>query len=390
MRPRRFLLYNQSLTGTGHFVKTHEIARALAAHHSVHLVDGGRPVPRPASVHRFESIALPRILRRDGRLASADPTRSLDAVMDGRRRMLTAAVERIRPDLLLIDQFPFFKWDLHDEIMPLIERVRAVRPEARVVCSTWELPRGTGQDLRAPSPEQVQHAFRDHFDGLLVHADPRVIALQEFIPWTERIAVPIAYTGYVSEKPPPEGARERSPEVRGAVVVSTGGASLPTLLRDSAAAWQRLRARAATGERTMVAFLPPFASGEPLAEWPVPVGGGDVRVEPFAQDFLCWLRAADLSISQAGYNTCTNVLETGVRAILVPNPATLDQVARARRLAELGLARTLDPAEADPERLAAAIVEMLAAPPPRHDLDLEGADETRRRLEELANGLEWR
>jgi predicted glycosyltransferase len=101
------------------------------------------------------------------------------------------------------------------------------------------------------------------------------------------------------------------------------------------------------------------------------------------------MAAADLSISQAGYNACTNVLETRVRSILVPNPATLDQVIRAGRLAERGLARALDAESLDPERLAAAIVDALAAPAPVHQVDLDGARNTRRRIEEIAEGVPW-
>jgi predicted glycosyltransferase len=114
-----------------------------------------------------------------------------------------------------------------------------------------------------------------------------------------------------------------------------------------------------------------------------------VRVEPFSPNFLSRMAAADLSISQAGYNACTNVLETRVRSILVPNPATLDQVTRADRLAERGLARVLEAGSLDPERLAAAIVDALAAPAPVHQVDLDGARNTRRRLEEIAEGVPW-
>jgi predicted glycosyltransferase len=174
------------------------------------------------------------------------------------------------------------------------------------------------------------------------------------------------------------------------VLVSTGGASLPTLLRDTIDAWRCLRDRGATGGRTLFAFLPPFAPDAAPTGGPWPATEPALRVEPFAHDFVARLQAADLSISQAGYNTCTNLLEARVRAILVPNPATLDQVTRAQRMEELGLARCLDPAKADPDRIAAAIVEALALPPPEHDLDLGGAEATRRRLEELADGVAWR
>jgi len=42
----RVLLYTQHLSGTGHFVRIFEIARALAERYEVYLIDGGRLIPR--------------------------------------------------------------------------------------------------------------------------------------------------------------------------------------------------------------------------------------------------------------------------------------------------------------------------------------------------------
>jgi predicted glycosyltransferase len=387
----RFFLYSQSLTGTGHFVKTHEIARALAPDHEVHFVDGGRPFPRPNSPDPLALLSIPRIYRRAGRLAPLDPDVSIDAVMTRRRRALLEGVEHLRPDVVLIDQFPFFKWDLRDEILSLVERARAVHRQVKIVCSTWELPRGTGLDGRAPPPHLVLDAFRTHFDGLLVHADPQLLSLEEYIPWANEIPVPIEYTGYVSEKLEASGVRGRPPlrSGRGLVIVSTGGANLPSLLRHSVDAWRRLSAKGATGGRTMAIFLPPFAQHSAVDPLPPLPGDARIRLEPFSGEFLRWMADADVSISQAGYNTCTNVLETRVRAILVPNPATLDQVIRARRMAELGLARTLEAPDLDSDRLATAILDTLAGPRPVHTLDLQGAENTRVLLERMVRGGRW-
>jgi predicted glycosyltransferase len=98
------------------------------------------------------------------------------------------------------------------------------------------------------------------------------------------------------------------------------------------------------------------------------------------------MQSADLSISHAGYNTCTNVLETRTRSILVPNLQMSDQRGRARRFAERGLAATIDPAELTPQRLARAILDQLEAPKPQHDINLDGARITSQILERLCAG----
>jgi len=374
-RRLRVVLYGQSLSGTGHFVRVYEIARALATAHEVHLIDGGRVVPRPPSAHPFALVRVPRICRRARQIVSVDTEAPIEAVMAERQRALFAALERIRPDVLLVEHFPFSKWGLRDEIVPLIAQARRVVPAVRVLASVRDIPPGTGDDPSAPPyRDAVLQALREHFDGLLVHTDPALVALDEHIPWAATIDVPVVSTGYVSEKL----AGRRLP-ARGQVVLSTGGAHLPDLVDRALEAWRRLRASGADGGRRFVVFLPPFATAPEatrISDDP------SVRVEPFTGDFLPWLAGADLSISQAGYNTCTNVLETRARAIVVASGAMSDQSPRARRLAERGLAHAIAASELTAERLADAMRDALARPVPQHDVDLDGAERTRAAIEQ--------
>jgi predicted glycosyltransferase len=374
-RRLRIVLYGQSLSGTGHFVRIYEIARALATRHDVHLIDGGRPVPRPRAAYPLTLLAVPRICRRERLIVPVDAGVSLDAVMAERRRTLTAALERIQPDALVVEHFPFSKWSLRDEIVTLIEHARRAAPWVRVLASVRDIPPGTGDDPGAPSyRDDVLRTLREHFDGLLVHADPALVAFEEHIPWAGEIPVPMAATGYVSEK-----LGDRSIPGRGHVIVSTGGAHLPDLVERSVEAWQRLEADGAAGGRRLMVFLPPFGPTDPP---PAPAGNPSIRVEPFTADFLPWMAGADLSISQAGYNTCTNVLETGARAILVPSGRMSDQAPRARRLAERGLARTIRGTDLDVDRLAAAMRETLSRPAVAHAINLDGAERTRELIEQ--------
>lgn len=390
---RRIVLYSQSLSGAGHFVQTYEIARALAPAHDVHLVDGGRPIPRAPAGHPMSRLPLPPLYRAQGKLAPVDRAQSLDAVMDERRRALRAGVERIRPDVLLVEHFPFSKWELEDEIIRLIGDARAAHPEVKVVCSLRDIPPGSmDRPLSAEYRDYVRRTLEQHFDLLLVHSDPRFIRLEDHIPWAPAIPIPVVYSGYVSEKLGPGEAGTGGPRAgHGHVIVSTGGASRLALLRDTMEAWLNLERREAIGGRRLIVFLPPFAQADELAGL-VPVGNGhgpgsgSIRLEPFTADFLPWMAGTDLSISQAGYNTCANVLETRARSILVPNPSMYDQPPRARRLAEQGLTRTLDSARLDVDGLATAILAALSGPAPVHDLDLDGARRTREALEQLVSG----
>lgn len=377
---RRFLLYCQHLSGSGHFVRTYEIARSLAEGNEVHLVDGGRPVPRPPLSIPISRLTLPRIYRGRDAIAPVDASLTIDAVMRDRVRLLTEGIHRIRPDAVVIEYFPFSKWLLYPEIIAAIEAARTANAGVKIVCSLRDVSFRTRDD---PQPERhrrnVLETLHRHFDAVLVHADPAVMRIESHIPWAGEIRIPLRYTGYVSEKP----AAGPSPSGAGTVIASGGGAGWAGLITHCMAAWKRLLAEGATGGRRLAIFAPLFLPEGDLADLEQKADGEYIRCMPFAADFLQWMKTADLSVSQAGYNTCTNILETRVRAVLVPNPSMSDQAPRARRLAELGLATVVDPAELDADRLRRAIIEALTLHAPQHAVDLDGAATTRRLLEDL-------
>ncbi len=369
MPRRRVFLYVQSLSGTGHYVRMYEIARALAPFHDVLLLDGGRPIPRPpAPVPR---LVVPGIYRDTGGDLAAVDGRPIDLVLAERRAALAAALDELRPDVVLVEDYPFSKWEMDAEIRGVLERARRAGPA--LVCSclrdigTRKRRRVDGDDF----PGRVKERLRAAFDRVLVHADPAVVRVEEHLPWAADLPVPVVYTGYVSQPAP---ARPPADPTRVQVVVSTGGAAANSLIPLAIQAWGRLGLR---GELTV--FLPAFASAGELATWRAEEPG--VRFAPFSADFLDTLAAADVSVSHAGYNTCVNLLAAGTPAVLVPNPGMGDQVHRAALLERLGLAAALDLETASPDDLARAIRSRLDAPPPAHAIDLSGAETVRAILE---------
>ena len=69
----------------------------------------------------------------------------------------------------------------------------------------------------------------------------------------------------------------------------------------------------------------------------------NVTLQRFRADFVSLLTKASLSISQAGYNTVSDILQAGCRALLLPfsSQGETEQTDRAVRLNKLGLATVL-------------------------------------------------
>lgn len=391
-RGKRFFLYCQHLSGTGHFVRTYEIARALAERHDVHLVDGGRPIPRPPAGERLRLVPLPRIYRVEKDVVPLDSAGTFEEVMRERRNELRRAIERIEPDVVMIEHFPFSKWELQEEIIGIVQDARVVNKDVRVVCSLRDIVPATRYALSEEEFQRVVlETLHTYFDFVLVHADPSFVRLEDHIPWAGNIATPMAYTGYVSQRPGGEHLRmeeilSAKADGRRMIVVSAGGDGRTGLVVQALAAWEQLTSQGAVANCALSLFLPLFPQAEELALIERHRDCTDIRLLPFALDFIDWMSAADLSISQAGYNTCANLLETRTRAVLVPNPQMPDQLRRARLFSERGLAVTIDPGKLTPQRLAAAIQAQLNSPTPEQFVRLDGAQRTRQILEQFAAG----
>ena len=363
----RVFVYVQGLTGSGHVVRTGEIARELAAAHQVWLTDGGRPVPRRPMPRGVHVIRLPRICRNGPVLAPLDDSLAIGDVLAERRRLLLEAVEQSQPDVLIVEHFPVSKWELHEEILAVIKAVQR-KQGAKVVCSLRDIsPRHRYDTGAEEHTRRTSRLLETYFDRLLVHADPQFVNLVDSAAWTKGLSIPIEYTGFVSEKLRVCERTDADVASNGShsIVVSMGGAGNTTLACQAIAAWKLIEARGEAGRRTLAIFLPLSVTDKEIEQLDRIIDGYSICLQPFSLDFLDHLGRADLSLSHGGYNTMMNLLETRTRAIIVPISTMADQLPRALRMTAHGLASTLEHAELEPGPLAQAILAALNAPDPR-------------------------
>lgn len=383
---KRFLLYAQHLSGTGHFVRTYEIACALGEGNEVYLVDGGRSVPRQYETAPFKLIPLPRIYRSQKSIIPLDSRENIKEIMEQRKQLLLKSVAQIRPDVVLIEHFPFSKWELYQEIIPMIELAQRVNKNVKIICSLRDI---TGRMRHDSNGEQhhlkVVETLHQYFHGILVHADPKLVRLEEYISWVEQITIKIEYTGYVSQKVSPNPVSINSSQLQdsGIILVSAGGAGSIDLISHCIAAWKHPSLQNFINNHQLIIFTPLFAAEDELKYLKKYMENKQIQIHPFSADFLDYMQAATLSISQAGYNTCTNILETRTPAILIPNSTMSDQLPRAHLLAGRGLVTIMDGDNLNPSKLSSTIIDALSRPIIKHNIDLDGARKTRKILEKI-------
>jgi len=369
------MVYVQHLLGIGHQMRAAAIIGAMQARGlAVTCISGGDPGGMP-DLGGARLIQLPPARAADAsfqRLVDGDGREIDEAWRERRCVALLAAFAEIRPDALLIESFPFGRWQFRFELLPLLQTAR--ESGAWVASSVRDILVEKKDPKRL---EAIVEILRQSFDAVLVHGDARLVPFGATFGAAERIASLIRYTGYVAPVPP-----DCAPDGPGAgeVVVAVGGGAVGGTLLRMALAARPLTSMAEAPWRLITGPNLPRAERQALV---APAG---VTIDTLRRDYREVLSRAVLSVSQAGYNTVMDILVSGARAVLVPfsTAKETEQTLRARLLAERGRVQTICEAELSAPVLAAAIDAAAVMPPPGPTpIDLDGANGTARIVTEL-------
>lgn len=368
------------LLGSGHLVRAANLARALAqGGFSVTLASGGMPL-RAMEGEPFAFVQLPPI-----RTEGTDFRTLLDEAgqpieperKTARIAMLEELAARLRPDVVIVEHFPFGRRQLAEEFLALIATVKAARSEALVLSSVRDV-------LVTPRPDRIAEAeerIAGMFDAVLVHGDAGFLPLDRSWPVGEGLAGKLRYTGYIADDRPVGDAQEN-----GEIIVSGGGSAAALPLFANAVAAARLDR---SGRRWRL------LAGRGMAEVDLALLAADaperIVIERARPDFPALLTGCAVSVSQAGYNTVLDLVAAGRPAIVVPFDAgnETEQTVRAEAMERAGLARCFRLSGdfvGDAVALADAVGEAIGSRPPALPLDRDGAPRSAEIVRELLAG----
>ena len=365
----RIVFYSQHVLGVGHLFRSLEIAKALAPH-QVDLVTGGEhvavalpphvrhlPLPELSMDPDFQGLQISRSATK-----SLESSRAMEAVMDERRHRLLEHVRATQPDLFLAELFPFGRKRFGFELLPVLEAVRRGElGHCRTVCSVRDIL----VEKRDPDKyeSRVVKQLNSLFDLVLVHADPRLIRLEETFVRITDIVPPVRYTGYVAAPvDASEGERLRESlglaSEDGMIVASVGGGAVGHELLEAVLEASALLQSRRSHQLRM--FTGPFMAENAFTVLSKRAAGLEgVHLERFTENFGTWLAAADLSVSMAGYNTTMNLLAAETFGLVWPFAQNREQTMRAQRLERFGMLSVLQPEDLVPERLTQRMAEAL-------------------------------
>ncbi|MBV9112723.1 MAG: glycosyl transferase family 28 [Hyphomicrobiales bacterium] len=357
MKPRVLIVVTH-LLGVGHLARAALIARALMeAGSSVRLASGGSP-SATVDLSGIDVVQLPPVhcVGADFKtLRSKDGEVADESYLATRRDLLLEAYAGLKPDVVVTELFPFGRRQLAAEFLALLEAARATSPRPAILCSIRDILQPPSKPSRAA---QTLERLGRFYDGILVHADESVITLDASWPVDKALARRLEYTGFIAD-------RRRAKALRldaangGEIVVSGGGSAASLRLFDAALeASERDRRR----WHILVGHgIDENRYGELVAKAPA-----NASVERARRDFPSLLSVADVSVSQAGYNTVTDILATGARAVLVPfeDGGEKEQRMRAEHLATQGRAIVVRENALASSTLLSALDEVMSLPQP--------------------------
>jgi predicted glycosyltransferase len=373
---KKLLFYCQHVLGIGHLIRSLEIARALTDFDVTFLNGGGS----------FDGLEFPRGLKLVdlpavnstfdfSELRSDDSSVTTADLFERRRELILSALEQVKPDVILVELFPFGRLKFANEIVPMLER--GAELGAKTVCSLRDILVTKSQ--QAQFEQQACDIINRYYAAILVHSDPKFHSFSETFPSASAIEVPVLYTGFVAHK-----QERESMDREDLILVSIGGGRVGgELLLSAAKSLSFLPA-----DMRMKLVTGPYFPVEEMAGLRA-YESDRLSVEVFVQDFERQLSKAKVSVSLAGYNTCMNILNTGTPAFLYPftGRGNQEQTIRARKLEQAGIASLLEPDDLEPSRLARRIEGLLKTPVrAENPFDMDGARKTNDLLMKIVAG----
>lgn len=357
------LLYCEVNRGLGHWVRTATLAKSFSKRFRTVLVCTGDlrddiEIPPDVEFVRFQRGAhYPCPAKKSG--WGAD---------------LIEVLERVRPQAILIEYFPFGRTQSAVYLVPFLRAAQTMQPSPLILSSVRDIQEQCLVEQEKFDRRVVQTVNR-LMDGVLVHSDPQLIRLQETFALASQLQKPVLHTGFVTAQMSLSSQKANHAENTCLISVGGGGGGESVLRVAVRCAKLGLFPSDMTVHIAAGSLLPEEVWQELVRET------ADVprfKLTRWIPNMKNEMRKACVSVSRCGYNTALDLIATGVRALVIPFVETEEdeQTYRARKMEALGLVRVLEESSLTPETLASEVAATRNLNPRHLNVDMEGANHT--------------
>lgn len=384
------MFYCQYLTGMGHLVRSTEIVKSLAKKFEVYFINGGPIVEGFKHPENVESIFLPSLWLEKGKFQISEGCQSIEEVKETRKNQLINAFDRVKPDCLITEFFPFGRHKLFFELLPLLEHVKASSPETKIVSSIRDV---IGRKTLNQESDIICQLIDRYFDLILCHSDPAFQRFSDNFPRHKELKCEVKYTGFVAQELEENLQKSNKLDLdidvdKPFIIASVGGGRLGYELLETVIKSGKILAQKIP--HNIHIYTGPFMPDEQFFKLQkASLKQTNIKLKRYTSRLVEYMKQAELSISLSGYNTTMNILRTGVRSIVAPighYSQDNEQLIRTKKLEELGIVEFVDPTSLEANHLAGKIIDALNQKRIKNSarcFDLEGGQNTLTILEEF-------
>jgi predicted glycosyltransferase len=323
--PSRVLIYVQHLLGVGHLQRAIRLSSALLRQgFRVDLVSGGMPGHLSAAQSPTAQSPTTQTLRTHQLAPLYSPDGSFSRLLDvngndiddhwreQRKQQLLEIFDACAPQVLITETFPFGRRMLQFELLPLLRASRESGDCKLVIASIRDILQPKSKPGRNRETCDLIDAW---YDRVLIHGDENIARLEDSFALSDRIEDKLFYSGYIcAQEAHSAPAGEPTGEGVNEVLVSAGGSATGLQILQTALRAKPLSSLNHLHWRLLVSQAIPAADFKQLQA----TAGDGVTVERNRPDFSELIKRAQLSISQAGYNTMTDLLNSDTAAVVIP------------------------------------------------------------------------
>ncbi len=368
------LFHCQQLFGVGNLVRSLNVCRSLTQHYEIDFIHGGVDIGLTVDSPRFHKILLPPFTV-DSAMRICDPYQkmSVQEIFSERKKVLDHLL--LEPyDFIITSGFPFNKHEFTQEILHIINKVKAQNPDCLVICAQRDI----ASKFKDKRIGEMLEIFNQYYDYVFVQSDPTILRLEDSLSFAANIKDKTIYTGFVTQQDIGHGQVTRLKRI----IVSMGGGIVGEDLMRSVARvtpfFPQYEFLFILGPYTNIAFV------NELESFKLNTSSSNVHLSMFLANFTKELSQSVLSISLAG-STIIDACYTHTPAIVYP--FTQEQMLRAQRFAEKGAVRMLLREQLEPEIVKHMISEALRTPYPDLSINCSGADNAVKALSPFIGGF---
>ena len=384
----RILMYSHDTFGLGHLRRCRTIAHALVERFkglTVLIISGSQIAGAFDFKARVDFVKIPSVIKLySGDYTSISEHIDIHDTLKMREALILETAELFDPDIFIVDKEPMgLRGEVEKTLVALQERgcttvlgLRDVMDSPELLQEEWE-------------KKQVMHKLAELYDDIWIYGPKKFWNPLQGMDVPDAVNQKVRHTGFLQrEIPTSETHQQHHALPEDYILVTAGGGG------DGADIMSMVLA-AREYDRNLVyplVLVPgPFMKHELREEIHRRANNlTAITVIDFDNELETIMSGASAVVGMCGYNTFCEVLSFDKPTLFIPRTKPREeQLIRATRASELGLAQALDSDQAaDPEKMADAMHQLPHTSPPsesEHNIKLDGLQIVCKRVEELLN-----